>query len=840
MSPNLVIVESPAKAKTINKILGNDFVVKASMGHVRDLPINNLGVEVDNGFKPKYVNVKGRAKVLTDLKKAAAGAGTVYLAPDPDREGEAIAWHLREALGGAKSGKQFCRVQYNEITPRAVREAFEHPGDINMNRVEAQQARRILDRIVGYKVSPLLWRRIKRGLSAGRVQSVALRLVCEREMEIRGFVPEAFWLIGARVRKQVEPLVPFLARLVRVNNEKLAVKTAEAAEGMLADLKTRILHVVDVAVRTIHKRPYPPFITSSMQQGGSTFCGFSPSRTMAIAQRLYEGVDLGEGPVGLITYMRTDSFSIAAEAQQACREYIRDSYGPAFVPEKPNAYKRGDLVQGAHEAIRPTDVKRTPESLKDILEKPEWRLYDLIWRRFVASQMSPAEIEQRTARIRADKGPDTTGTAEYLFQASASVVTFAGYMQVIGTEIKKRDENNPDEQADLPPLTAGEQLECLEWKQERKETQPPSRYSEASLVKALESNGVGRPSTFAQTLATLSDRGYVTKDKQSLTPTELGLTVNGILVKDLGELFDVKFTASMEESLDRVENGEIGWADMLKAFYERFTKWVGAVEVPVADSKAVQGMLDALSHVTKWHPEVKRGKRTYSDEKFVESVGQQSKEGKTLSERQLKALVTMAIRYREEIPDLEAILQQHNMMAVLAETPDDASHEASLGKLAVLEPVELTEGGKKFVDSLREQVQRGRRLSVAQVRALDRIVISRANQIPDFENIKAKLGITENVEPMQKDETSGQLLAALQQVSQWKAAVKRGNRVFDDKKFYESLSQYYQQRQMLSERQQAALRKLVGRYRDQVAGAAELLGNREGEGVAGHAEESRE
>ena len=450
----MVIVESPAKAKTINKILGRDFIVKSSMGHIRDLPIKNLGVDIKDSFKPKYVLVKTRQKVIDELKKTAAKCDTIYLAPDPDREGEAIAWHLKTILDDGKSAKQFFRVQYNEITQTAVKKAFEHPGAIDQKRVDAQQARRILDRIVGYMVSPVLWRRIRRGLSAGRVQSVALRLVCEREQEIRTFIPEEYWLLGAKVKKLVEPLDPFRIKLVRINGEKADIKNGEQAENIRNDLDGRSLKVAQIATREISKRAGPPYITSSLQQAASSTCGYEPKRTMSIAQKLYEGVDLGEGPVGLITYMRTDSFFIAQDALQACRSFIGENFGAEYLPEKPNYYKSRGSAQEAHEAIRPTDVCRTPESLAHNLDPTELKVYKLIWQRFVASQMAPARIEQRIAKVEAL--PTEQKKSTYVFNASASEIKFPGYMKVTGADIEKqagKENGEEGEELDrLPPL----------------------------------------------------------------------------------------------------------------------------------------------------------------------------------------------------------------------------------------------------------------------------------------------------------------------------------------------------------------------------------------------------
>ena len=426
MGKKLVVVESPAKAKTIGKILGSGYVVKSSVGHIRDLPERTLGVDIEHGFTPKYVFSKGKAKVIAELKKAAKACDEIYLAPDPDREGEAIAWHLQETLADSAKGKPFHRVQYNEITPRAVRAAFEQSGQIDMRRVDAQQARRVLDRIVGYMVSPMLWRRLRKGLSAGRVQSVALRLVSERERQIQAFQIEEYWVLGASVRRAAAPLDPFAVKLVKVDGEKLAVGSEAAAKALLSDLDGCALRVNDVRVRETSRRALPPFITSTLQQSASSLYSFSPNRTMSLAQKLYEGVDLGAGgPVGLITYMRTDSVNVARDAQASARAFIAEAYGEAYYPETPNFFKSRASAQEAHEAIRPTEVARTPESLRGVLDAPSLKLYEMIWKRFVASQMAAAKIAQKTVEI----VPVKDGLAHaYAFSASSSEVLFDGFL----------------------------------------------------------------------------------------------------------------------------------------------------------------------------------------------------------------------------------------------------------------------------------------------------------------------------------------------------------------------------------------------------------------------------
>jgi len=826
MGKKLVIVESPAKAKTINKILGAGYTVKASMGHIRDLPIRSLGVDVEHDFKPQYEVTPDRKKLVKELCEAASECDAVYLAPDPDREGEAIAWHLKALLAGKVPDDQFFRVTYNEITPRAVREAFDHPSEINQKLVNAQQARRVLDRIVGYKVSPLLWSRIRRGLSAGRVQSVALRLVCERETIILNFKPEPFWLFGAEVRKEVAPRDPFAIRLARIRGEKAEIRTPELAETIRKDLEGKSLRVKDIIRRDLSKRTFPPYITSSLQQAASRVFDFSPSRAMKIAQKLYEGVDLGDGPVGLITYMRTDSFNIAQDALKGCRDFIGTQYGQEYLPEKPNFFKSRGSAQEAHEAIRPTDVERTPESLVQNLSPEEFKLYSLIWQRFVASQMAPARIEQKTVEI------ETVGAGEvpdYLFRATASQVVFPGYMKVSGVQkkVKEKDQADKEEGAEddpevdqLPPLEKGECLELLKWLEERKETQPPGRFSEASLIKALEEDGVGRPSTYASIIGTLYDRRYIAKEKKAIQPTDLGMKVNTMLVTHLNELFEVKFTAGMEELLDEIEAGKVEWTVMLRDFYTRFQGWMAAAKGPAADPVKVQDVLTLLGQVQAWGPETKRGRRTYSDKKFVDSIQEQLTDAeKAISMRQLESIGRIAVRYREQIPEFEAALTSAGLVAILEEKPDVPPAVETLEKLSLLKTMEFdppTErrgrkfDDKSFVQSLQRRADQNRELSPAQLQVLNRMVLKYSERIPDFEAIRPRLGLEQ--EPQVEDNESAALLEQLKTVTEWKEAVSKGGKTFDDKTFFDSLSKQYAQRKSLTPRQKSALKRMAKKY----------------------------
>ena len=801
----LVIVESPAKAKTINKYLGDEYIVKASMGHVRDLPPKKLGVDVDKGFEPEYVNTTGRAKVITELKAAAKKCDEVILAPDPDREGEAIAWHLFELLKGIVPPEKFSRVTYNEITKSAIKEAFSKPGVLDMNRVNSQQARRVLDRLVGFKVSPLLWRQVKGGVSAGRVQSVALRLVCERENEIKNFNPEEYWVLGANVRKRIDPRDQFSVKLAQINGEKAEIKGGEQAQKIRTELEASALHVARIIEKEVQRRARAPFITSSLQQAASSVCGFSPARAMSIAQALYEN--------GLITYMRTDSFNIAKSAQEACYAFVTAEYGVEYLPEKPNFYKSRSNAQEAHEAIRPTEVAQTPQSLSG-LKPEEQKLYKLIWERFVSSQMVPARIARRTAEI------ETDGENTYLFRATSSEIAFPGYMRASGIEMAADKKNTDDEEEEndetkLPPLTEGESLDCVEWLGEQKFTKPPARYSEPSLIKALEENGVGRPSTYAQTLATLDKREYVSKEKRSLVPTEAGMRVNEFLVGSLDPLFNVKFTAEMEEKLDQVEHGSVEWTDMMKTFYVQFLEWLEGAK-DMADPEATKEILTALEQVREWAEPVKNGRRTYDDSETVKSVREKFEAAGQITQRQQQMLFNLACKYMEQIGSE----QISGLKLEKPEAPRTETHQ----KLELLAQVEFapsrkigkrTYDDKKFCESLRQQVQNGRRLSDRQSAALDMVLTKYSDQIEGFATIKESLNMAAKPEAADAGQT-GALLDLLKNVQTWNPPVMRGKREFNDQSFYESLFGQFGTKGALSEKQVAALKKIVARYAAQI------------------------
>jgi DNA topoisomerase I len=566
--PDLVIVESPAKAKTIEKILGKGYTVKASVGHVRDLPPKRLGVDIRDDFTPEYIVIRGKAKVVDELRASAKRAGKIYLAPDPDREGEAIAWHIAQELDG-KQRDTIYRVLFNEITPRAITAAMRNPGRIDEHKVNAQQARRILDRLVGYQISPLLWRKVRRGLSAGRVQSVALRLICEREKEIDAFVPQEYWTVTVVLEGDQPP--SFEAQLAKVGGKKAQIQTGEVAHAIAAQLRDAQFVVEDVKTRERRRQPPPPFITSRLQQEGANRLRFSARKTMTLAQGLYEGLAIGpDGVVGLITYMRTDSTRVSEDAQRETLEFINATYGQQYAPDKPNVYRSKKSAQDAHEAIRPTSTVRTPDEVHPYLDRDHQALYQLIWARFVASQMRPAIFDVTTADIAA---------GEFGLRASGSVLKFDGFLKVY-TEDRPTTGAGSDEDADqnraLPPLQAGQVLRVVDVKPEQHFTQPPPRYTEASLVAELEKRGIGRPSTYATILSIIQDRNYVETKERKFYPTELGRLVSDLLVEHFPDVMDVEFTAAMEDLLDQVEEGRRPWVGVLREFYEPFEKHLQA------------------------------------------------------------------------------------------------------------------------------------------------------------------------------------------------------------------------------------------------------------------------
>lgn len=569
-------MESPSKAKTIEKFLGSKYEVLASVGHVRDLPKSKLGIDIENDFEVQYITIRGKGDKVKELKKAASKADKVLLAPDPDREGEAIAWHLMTVLNLKE--EDLCRIEFNEITKDAVKNAVKHPRQIDMNRVYSQQARRVLDRIIGYQLSPLLWRKIKKGLSAGRVQSVTLRLICEREEEIDSFIPEEYWTIDAMLAAQNGS---FNARLVKINGKKANISD-ETQKTVIEDaLQNAEFTVTDCKLQEKLKNPAPPFITSTLQQEAYKKLNYVSKRTMRIAQQLYEGVSLGKaGTLGLITYMRTDSTRIAEVAQEEAKAFIEAQYGKAFVPKSQRIYKNKNSAQNAHEAIRPTSVNRTPDSVKSYLTDEQYKLYKLIWERFVASQMSSARMNQTTVAVAAK---------EYEFSASGTVVTFPGYMNVYQETTDDKEENQK-----MVPVAVGEILKKKKLTSKQHFTQPPARYTEASLIKVLEDKGIGRPSTYAATIDNILSRFYVVREGKQFCPTELGIVVLDMLKEYFPDIVDVNFTAEMEDKLDGVEQQQYEWKELLKEFYIPFEDELVHAEEKIGKVKLEDEVTDVI------------------------------------------------------------------------------------------------------------------------------------------------------------------------------------------------------------------------------------------------------
>ena len=598
MAKNLVIVESPAKAKTINKYLGREYQVKASMGHVRDLPKKSLGVDVKRGFAVDYEVLPARKKILDELKAAAKDAEAVFLAADPDREGEAICWHLSEALG-TRSKRKFRRVVFNEITKKAIEAAFRNPGEVDARKVDAQQTRRILDRLVGYKVSPILWDKVRRGLSAGRVQSVALKLICDREREIRAFVAEEYWTVTAHLNGGQAPNFP--AQLIKHEGKNVEIGNADQAAQVRRELEAARFTVEKIQAKERRRYPVPPFITSKLQQEAFKKLRFPVRRTMQVAQRLYEGVELGgDGSLGLITYMRTDSTRIADDALLAVRDHVAAAYGPEFLPEKPIHYRSKKDAQDAHEAIRPTYLDRDPESIKRYLSKDEYALYKLIWNRFVASQMRPAVYDETIVDI---------GAGSFLLRAKGSTLRFKGFLAAYEETPDEKREAKPGPEAaapaadgtepeepgsQLPPLVEGQALKLEKLDTDQHFTQPPPRFSEATLVKELEENGIGRPSTYASIIATIEAREYMEKRENKLYPTELGFLVTDLLVEHFQDIMNVEYTAAMEQELDQIEEGQDNLLNTLSQFWKKFERDLKKAQKEMKDVKAMEEKTDEV------------------------------------------------------------------------------------------------------------------------------------------------------------------------------------------------------------------------------------------------------
>ena len=560
---NLVIVESPAKAKTLKKFLGSNYKIEASMGHVRDLPKSEMGINIEDDFEPKYITIRGKGELLAKLRKEAKSANKIYLATDPDREGEAISWHLLYALKlNQNINSKVYRITFNEITKNAVQKSIKEAREIDMNLVNAQQARRALDRIVGYKISPLLWKKIKRRLSAGRVQSVALRLICDRDEEIENFIPEEYWTIDVSLKGEKNEILK--TKFYGKNNKKLEIKSEEQVNEILNNIKNSKFIVNEIKEGKRQKNPLPPFTTSTLQQESSKIFGYASSKTMLIAQQLYEGINIkGEGTVGLVSYIRTDSVRISDEAYLQAKEFVNNTYGEEYFAKERKEYKSKGKTQDAHEAIRPTYTIRTPDSIKDSLTTEQYKIYKLIWERFLASQMKPAIFTTKTIKIKAN---------EYDFRVSGSILEFEGYLKVYKKNEEKANENEKD--VLIPVIDLNQELDLKEINPLQHFTQPPARYTEATLIKTLEEIGVGRPSTYAPTISTITSRNYVTKEEKLFYTTELGEIVNDIVKNNFGNIINVDFTANMENKLDEVEEGKVEWKDIFREFYPPFEEMI--------------------------------------------------------------------------------------------------------------------------------------------------------------------------------------------------------------------------------------------------------------------------
>ena len=593
MKTSLIIVESPAKVKTIKKFLSSSYKVEASMGHIRDLPKSQLGIDIENDFTPRYITIRGKGEITDKLRKEAKNCDKVYLATDPDREGEAISWHLANILN--LDTKEVSRIEFNEITKTAVTKALKNPRKLNFNLIDAQQARRVLDRLVGYKISPLLWKKVKKGLSAGRVQSVAVRLICDREDEIRAFVPREYWTLAAKLNDP-DTRKSFDAKFFGTENEKIEISSESEMEKILEALKGAKYTVKRIKTGEKRRNSPNPFITSTLQQEAYRKLGFTAKKTMMVAQQLYEGVDIkGEGTLGLVTYIRTDSVRISEEAKKDAAGYILNKYGKNYLAGEIKQNKSGKKVQDAHEAIRPTSVFREPESIKDSLDKEQYKLYKLIWERYVASQMQAAVFDTVTADIEANG---------YIFKAYGSIMRFPGFMSVY----KESSDEKEEEEISLPSLTEGQLLKLKKLEHKQHFTEPPLRYTEATLVKILEEKGIGRPSTYAPIISTILARGYVIRDKKFLVPTDLGEKVTGIMKEYFSDIVDAEFTANMEGKLDNIEEGEKDWVHVIREFYGPFEKTLKSAEEKVGKIEIQDEVSDVVCELCGRNMVYKQGR----------------------------------------------------------------------------------------------------------------------------------------------------------------------------------------------------------------------------------------
>lgn len=834
MSKDLVIVESPAKARTISRILGDEYKVLASAGHIRDLPERRpLGIDVENDFKPSYAIIPEKRPVVNSLKKAASGSKIIYLATDPDREGEAIAWHLSEVLGA--EDERYRRVTFHELTRPAVEHAFSEPGVLNTQLVDAQQARRVLDRLVGFRVSPILWGRFHdNALSAGRVQSVALRLICTREQEIEAFVPEEYWNLTASF---IAEGATFAAKLARVDDAKAVVGNGEEAERLQAATRTGKFQVGKVSRTRRKQKPQPPFITSTLQQAASSNLRMSTSQTMQIAQQLYEGIEIDGEPVGLITYMRTDSVNVSKVAQEAASEFIADTFGKEYLPAKARSYRSRSGAQEAHEAIRPTDITLTPDALKSHgLSSQQLKLYTLIWSRFVASQMNDSESEIHALEITG--GP--AGGPELVYRASASKLLFAGYQKVYNLQ-DTDDADGDDGDGAVPDLAQGQDCGMKECAGEQKFTEPPPRFSEATLVRELEKNGIGRPSTYAAIIRTLLKR-YVSRVQRKLEPTEIGRNVNEFLVRQLSQLFAVDFTAKMEDDLDLVEQGEREWVTMMRGFYGDLEGWLE--EALALPDPAVMKQLLELFHDDIEYAEPTRGNREFNDRKFVSDLKERLEKGQKLSERQWNAALGVMVKYEAQLSGLDAVAADVDLLEALNERRaamqerdgDGPSSEAvalskALASVSEWEPPSK-KGRRTFDDSefylsLKDRIDSGKALSEKQEYSLRTLAEKYCEQISDYSALAEKWSLVALETRNQQQHITRSLLAMADEIKEFPEPVKRGRRVFDEKEFVTSLKEQFAAKGQLSERQVAALQKLLGRHAQEIAdfdGRADKLG----------------
>lgn len=842
MSHKLVIVESPAKAKTINRFLGKEYKVIASMGHVRDLPENQLGINIKDEFKPSYIESPKKAKVIADLRASAKGVKEIFLAPDPDREGEAIAWHLKELLEPIAPKAQFHRVAFHEITKSAIEKAFANATHINMDLVDAQQARRVLDRLVGYQVSPLLWSSVARGkgISAGRVQSVALRLVTEREREILSFIPEEFWNLTVDLEEDYKGSGKrFTSRYFRTETtkEKQPVNSEKEANTILTAIENKTQTVVTTELEPRKKYPQPPFITSTLQQIAGSVLRMTSKQSMQIAQELYEGIDIGkDGVTGLITYMRTDSVNVAQEAQSACRTFISGEFGIDYMPAKPPLYRSKSNAQEAHEAIRPTDVNLTPERIANYLSPAQFKLYNLIWKRFVASQMAPALQQRATVETQAEKTP-------YIFRCVATETQFPGYLRVFGEEENQAKSegllaSDDDEQIlsiqFLTQLKKGDICHFMSTHAEQKFTEPPARYSEATLVRALEANGVGRPSTYASIVTTIQDRKYVVREKSRLIPTELGFKVNDYLVAHLDNLFQVGFTANMENELDLVEEGKIPWVKMMQTFYnDSFTVWIDqAKHINAPEVEKPSALIKLFSTLKNWKTPDLSSSSNYNDKKFFTSLEKQFEKSKKMTEKQWFALLRMANVYADELPELKAIAKTYqfedDLEKMAQKIPAPLSKEQiethaennkalneifeKLKKVEFTKPVGNSKRGfddERFITSLQSHHKKGKPLSDKQLGALQRVASKYSIDCSGLALETLPIDEAQNETILNKITPYIDLLNG---VTQWDPPTKRGAKNYNDQDFFNSIRSQVEAKKTLSPRQISALEKMAARY----------------------------